>query len=67
MNRRSLALLALALTGLPALAQAQVQVGAIEILSGPNAAYGVAIKAGLDLALEDINQKGVVWAARRSR
>ena len=37
-----------------------VQVGAIEILSGPNAAYGVAIKAGLELALEEINQKGVL-------
>jgi branched-chain amino acid transport system substrate-binding protein len=38
-------------------AQAQtVPVGAIEILSGPNAAYGVAIKAGLELALDAINK-----------
>ena len=46
--------------GLIGAAQAQVQVGAIEILSGPNAAYGVAIKAGLELALEEINAKGVL-------
>ncbi|MCW3473548.1 ABC transporter substrate-binding protein [Limobrevibacterium gyesilva] len=46
---------------LPALAQAQtVPVGAIEILSGPAAAYGIAIKGGLDLALDEINQKGVL-------
>jgi branched-chain amino acid transport system substrate-binding protein len=42
-------------------AQAQpVPVGAIEILSGPNAAYGTAIRAGLELALGDINAKGVL-------
>ena len=35
-------------------------VGAIEILSGPSAAYGKAIKEGLDLALDEINQKGVL-------
>ena len=45
----------------PTLAHAQpVQVGAIEILSGPNAAYGVAIKAGLELALDEVNAKGVL-------
>ena len=46
----------------PAFAQGAgpVQVGAIEILSGPNAAYGVAIRAGLELALAEINQKGVL-------
>jgi branched-chain amino acid transport system substrate-binding protein len=48
------------LVGFAPRADAQVQVGAIEILSGPNAAYGVAIKAGLDLALAEINQKGVL-------
>ncbi len=41
-------------------AHAQVPVGAIEILSGPNAAYGTAIRAGLELALETINRKGVL-------
>jgi branched-chain amino acid transport system substrate-binding protein len=46
---------------LPAMALAQtVPVGAIEILSGPNAAYGVAIKSGLELALDEVNQKGVL-------
>ncbi len=41
-------------------ASAQVPVGSIEILSGPNAAYGTAIRAGLELALDGINQKGVL-------
>jgi branched-chain amino acid transport system substrate-binding protein len=47
---------------MPAFAQSSgpVQVGAIEILSGPSAAYGTAIKAGLELALDGINQKGVL-------
>ncbi len=43
----------------PAFAQ-PVQVGAIEILSGPNAAYGTSIRAGLELALDQINQNGVL-------
>ncbi len=50
----------LAATLLPALARAQVQVGAIEILSGPASAYGIAIKAGLELALAEVNAKGVL-------
>jgi branched-chain amino acid transport system substrate-binding protein len=59
MFRRSLLLAAL--VAAPAFAQAQpVSVGAIEILSGPNAAYGVAIKSGLELALAEINAKGVL-------
>jgi branched-chain amino acid transport system substrate-binding protein len=41
-------------------ARAEVPVGAIEILSGPNAAYGISIKAGLELALDEINKKGVL-------
>ncbi len=41
-------------------ARADVPVGAIEILSGPAAAYGIAIKAGLELALEEVNKKGVL-------
>ncbi len=44
----------------PARAQDSVPVGSLEILSGPNAAYGVAIKAGLDLALAEVNQVGVL-------
>ena len=63
MFRRQL-LWAAALLAAPAAAFAQasgpIQVGAIEILSGPNAAYGTAIRAGLELALEEINQKGVL-------
>ncbi len=59
MLRRTFAIAMLA--AMPALAQAQpVQIGAIEILSGPNAAYGVAIRGGLELALDEINVKGVL-------
>ena len=39
-------------------AQAQVQVGSVEILTGPNSAYGIAIKNGLELALAEINAQG---------
>ncbi|MBU6498244.1 MAG: ABC transporter substrate-binding protein [Rhodospirillales bacterium] len=64
MNRRHFAAALAGLFGaatLPALAQAQtVPVGAIEILTGPAAAYGIAIKSGLELALAEINQKGVL-------
>ena len=61
MKRRSLGLLAAAFLATPVLAQAQpVPLGAIEILSGPNAAYGIAIKAGLELALDEVNAKGVL-------
>ncbi|ACK49050.1 Extracellular ligand-binding receptor [Methylocella silvestris BL2] len=35
-------------------------IGAIEILSGPNAKYGVAIKQGFDLGLDEINRGGGV-------
>ena len=41
-------------------AQDPIPVGAIEVLSGPNAAYGAAIKAGLELALPEINARGVL-------
>ena len=62
MLRRSLLVAASLL--LAPLAHAQsgdpVKIGAIEILTGPSAAYGIAIKAGLDLALDEINQKGVL-------
>ena len=40
--------------------QAPIQLGAIEILSGPSAAYGISIRAGLELALDEINEKGVL-------
>ncbi len=63
MFRRTLAVALLA--AIPVLAQGTAQaqpvpLGAIEILSGPNAAYGVAIKAGLELALDEVNAKGVL-------
>jgi len=45
---------------MPVMAQQTVTVGAIEILSGPSAAYGTAIKGGLELALEEINAAGGV-------
>jgi branched-chain amino acid transport system substrate-binding protein len=62
MMRRSFAVLVAALTfgAGPALAQGTVPVGAIEILSGPSAAYGIAIRAGLELALDEINTNGVL-------
>src|SRR5579875_2221320 len=45
-------------------AAAPVPVGAIEILSGPAAAYGIAIRSGLELALQTVNQKGVLGGRR---
>lgn len=63
MNRRTL-LLAATLIAAASTASAEgqgpVQIGAIEILTGPNAAYGIAIRAGLELALEEVNVKGVL-------
>ena len=49
----------LALTGAAA-AQDTVPLGSIEILTGPNAAYGDAIRSGLTLALDEVNQTGVL-------
>ena len=37
-----------------------VRLGAIEILTGPNNRYGIAIQRGFDLAVEDVNKKGVL-------
>lgn len=66
MNRRILlaastaALLACA--PIPAFAQKgePITIGAVEILTGPNNRYGVAIKNGFDLALEEVNKSGGV-------
>ncbi len=63
MHRRSLLLAATLLAAAPAaFAQGSgpIPIGAIEILTGPSAAYGIAIRAGLELALDEINQKGVL-------
>ncbi len=60
-RRRSILAAALVLALAPrAHAADPVPVGAVEILSGPNAAYGTAIEAGLDLALAAVNAKGVL-------
>ena len=61
MLRRSVLAAALAFAAMPAARAAEpVPVGAIEILSGPNAAYGIAIRNGLELALAAVNAKGVL-------
>ena len=71
MLRRSLlaAAAALAVATGAARSQAQAQesvpVGAVEILSGPNAAYGTAIRAGLELALGEINGAGGVLGGKK--
>jgi branched-chain amino acid transport system substrate-binding protein len=46
-----------------AAAQTPVTIGAIEILTGPNNKYGIAIKNGFDLALEEVNKAGGVLGA----
>jgi branched-chain amino acid transport system substrate-binding protein len=42
-----------------------VKIGAIEDLSGPTARYGVAIRAGFELAAQQINAKGGVLQGRK--
>ena len=37
-----------------------VRIGAIEILTGPNSRYGIAIQRGFDLAVEDVNKAGLL-------
>ena len=51
----------LSLGAAPAAARAEdVPVGSIEIMSGPVAAYGLSIAAGLRMGFEEINAKGVL-------
>jgi branched-chain amino acid transport system substrate-binding protein len=57
--------LGVSLAGTPAVAQQSVTIGAIEILTGPNARYGIAIKGGLDLAAEEINASGGVLGGKK--
>ncbi len=68
LKRRTLAAAALAALLLPMAASAAdpVPLGAVEVLTGPTAAYGTAAKAGLDLALEAINGKGVLGGRKLS-
>lgn len=54
-----------ALATTPAVAQETVTIGAIEILSGPSAAYGIAIKGGLELAMDEINAAGGILGGKK--
>lgn len=56
----TLVLLVLGSAAFPVRAQEPIKIGAIEILSGPNAKYGVAIRRGFDLAVEEVNRDGGV-------
>ena len=63
MNRRTLLLTAaMAAVAPPAFAEGggPIAVGAIEILTGPSAAYGIAIRGGLELALDEVNKAGIL-------
>ncbi|MGO9546228.1 MAG: ABC transporter substrate-binding protein [Rhodomicrobium sp.] len=64
----ALAILCAALALPQAAARAQgkepVTIGSVEILTGPNNKYGVAIKNGFDLALEEVNKAGGVLNGR---
>ena len=41
-------------------AEGDIPIGAVEILSGPAAAYGIAIRQGFELALDEVNRAGVL-------
>ncbi|MBY0296457.1 MAG: ABC transporter substrate-binding protein [Methylobacterium sp.] len=58
------AMLAGAVAGAQAQDKTPVKLGAIEILTGPNSRYGIAIQRGFDLALADINKAGGVLGGR---
>lgn len=67
MSRRvvlAAALLASTVAGAQAQDKTPVKLGAIEILTGPNSRYGIAIQRGFDLALADINKAGGVLGGR---
>lgn len=49
----------------PARAADPVTIGAIEILSGPSSRYGLSIKAGLELARDEIDEAGGVLGGRK--
>jgi branched-chain amino acid transport system substrate-binding protein len=61
MKRAALFALAAALGfAQPVLAQEAIKVGAVEGLSGPIAKYGVPIRRGIELAVDQVNSKGVI-------
>src|SRR5579862_6685516 len=43
---------------------AEIKIGALETLTGDSSVYGLSIKAGLELAFEEINAKGVLGASK---
>ncbi len=51
----------------PALAAEPVTIGSIEALSGPASRYGLAIRAGLELAVDEVNAAGGVLSGRPLR
>ena len=51
---------ALLIAGLQSARAQDVPLGAVEILTGPAAAYGIAIRNGFELALDDVNKQGVL-------
>ena len=59
-----LAAAALMAPATPAGAADPVTIGSIEALSGPASRYGLAIRAGLELALEEVNAGGGVLGGR---
>ena len=61
LNKLPLLLLAAGLSGAASIAgAADIKIGAAEALTGPAAKYGVAIKNGFTLAVDEINAKGGV-------
>ena len=62
-----LAALALTQPAVPATAAEPVTIGSIEALSGPASRYGLAIRNGLELALDEVNAAGGVLGGRPLR
>ncbi|MEI7610500.1 MAG: ABC transporter substrate-binding protein, partial [Rhodospirillaceae bacterium] len=63
----ALAVLALTQPVSPAAAAEPVTIGSIEALSGPASRYGLAIRNGLELALDEVNAAGGVLSGRPLR
>ncbi len=65
LRRTLLAAAAISVAGFAHAQPPDMPVGAVEVLSGPNAAYGTAIRAGLELATDEINGGGGVLGGRK--